>query len=123
MKTSPMVYINGRLECSYIYFLTCAADSPEVAYIKIGISNRVINRFSALVAGCGLKPVSFAYFPAGPFRAGIKLERELHDAFAIWRTRGEWYRFEMKHKSLFNSIRKEIKRLLCFRSEEHTSEL
>lgn len=111
-----LITINGRSRCNFIYFLCCAADSPSAVYIKIGMSQNPLERLRELATGCGLKIASFGFLGCGCRSETHRIELALHAVFALWRTRGEWYRFELKDKNTFQVLRKEtLEKMNTFR--------
>lgn len=71
----------------YIYLIR-AETSSDVSHVKIGKTNNVKQRLSALNAASPA-PLTLVYF--GYVLNADKLEKELHDIFDERRLRGEWF--------------------------------
>src|ERR1700753_553098 len=95
----------GRFAGSYVYFLCCAGDVPDVVYIKIGISDVPTKRLFTLVNNCALRPLTFGSCNVRSRKVAHKIEAQMHRVFRKWRTNGEWYRFKKEEKALFAAIR------------------
>lgn len=65
-----------------VYFITCR----EVDLVKIGCAINPVSRFHHLLTSC---PLELALEGAIP--GGFEKERELHELYAKWRVRGEWF--------------------------------
>ncbi len=99
--------IAGRMRVFYVYFLCCKGDSDDSVYVKIGMSGNPLRRARSVLNSCGLPALNFIYTGIGCKAETQRMETALHAAFVLWRTRGEWYRFEAREKNTFLRIRKE----------------
>ena len=77
---------------SYIYFI----ETIDYDFIKIGISTNVSQRLKSLQSSCPLELRMLRYIKGGP-----KDEQYLHNRFAKYIVRGEWY---CKSKDLMDFI-------------------
>lgn len=105
---------DGRLVGSYVYFLCCAGESRDTAYIKIGVSDKPTQRLLALVNNCALRPLTFGVCNVRSKFLAFKIETELHHALQAWRQQGEWFKFAMTDKPYFSETRESI--LKAYRS-------
>jgi hypothetical protein len=97
---------DGRMTGCYVYMLMCA-DSEHI-HIKVGLSQDPLARALALRNGNPLEPETMAYVELPSRYSAMRLERELHEALAKWRTVGEWFRFVEDDKSAFNVAWKSV---------------
>lgn len=107
MNLWEIVKINGRSQCHYVYFLCCEADAPGAVFVKIGMSQNPLRRVRDIANSCAVQPLSFGFVGCGCRAETHRMELALHAIFALWRQRGEWYRFEAKDKNTFHVLRKE----------------
>lgn len=85
-----------------VYFL----HAPSVCRTKIGTSNRLSARMAEIGLWCPVDVVVLGTLPGG-----YRLEHALHDAFAPFRARGEWF----EHNEISGPlIEKIIARLVDF---------
>lgn len=98
----------GRIAGSYVYFLCCAGDNPDIVYIKIGISDIPTKRLYSLVNGCALRPLTFGTCNVRSRKVAREIENKLHRALKAWQTNGEWFRFNKSEKTSFAEIRDKI---------------
>lgn len=115
LEFPPRLYTSeGKFAGSYVYFLCCQADVPDIVYIKIGMTDLPTKRLFHLVNNCALRPLTFGTCNVRSRRIAHKIEAQMHRVFRKWRTNGEWFRFKKEEKALFASVRDEI--LKPFRS-------
>ncbi len=97
---------DGRLRGSYVYLLLCA-DGDGPIYVKVGFSNNPQQRLYGLIRSCPVRPRLFAYVHVSTRQAALRLERDLLETFENWRIHGEWLKFLIEDKPLFNRLWKE----------------
>jgi len=92
----------------YVYYALCQ-PGDNVAFIKIGRGKRPRERLADLRTGCHFEIDVFGIMDA----AGMApvLEKALHDKFADFRMRSEWFCFDMAdeaHRQAFKSGWREV---------------
>src|ERR1700740_2332063 len=94
--TSPYYTPDGRLQGAFVYMLLCQ-DQGDV-YVKVGISESLMERFQTLNHGCPVTPRQFAYFRVRSRDRARKIEANLHYAFRKWLQHGEWFCIPVEEK-------------------------
>ena len=96
----------GRTFGCYVYFFCCSAtEDAGHLYMKIGISERPIERLQEILTGCALEPLTYGAVHVYSRKLALIIENTLHLIFKGWRTNGEWFRFKAEEKDKFNSFR------------------
>lgn len=97
----PLVFGGNLIGC-YVYMAMCA-DGDQI-HIKIGMSQDPQKRIVALANNSPLVIECLAIVSLQSRQRAAKLERDLHDALAKWRTNGEWFKFSTSDKAEFNRL-------------------
>lgn len=90
--------------CLYAAF-TVPAEGK--ALVKVGISQLPFARIYQVHQGSGYPVQAALWVHAGTKRQGLTIERVIRARLAEYRTRGEWYEFDMtspEHKEQFHSV-------------------
>ena len=98
---------DGRIRGSYVYLLLCRDDDGPI-YVKTGISDSPLRRFSQLSNVCAVTPRRFMFVGVRSRVAAKKLERDLLDAFSKWKTKGEWAKLTTADKATFNKCWQDV---------------
>ncbi len=90
----------------YIYFAHCGAAGFEYGVVKIGFSTEPIKRMISTRKGdSALRPYSVqldSMEPLGVLPGTMRMEKAIHELFASYRVKGEWFRGDPK---IFDIIR------------------
>jgi predicted GIY-YIG superfamily endonuclease len=100
------LYVHGRLRGAFVYMLLCQDDGD--IYLKIGLSEQVLERYTQLRHGCPVTPQEFAYVTVPSRAKAKKLERALHTAMRTWKQHGEWFKVPTENKVAFKEAWKAV---------------
>ncbi len=103
IKEEVVEYTDYDQPKDYIYFFS------DGEFIKIGRSNNVKQRRNSMQAGSPRTITMICTIPCKTLDAGKKVERILHNRFAPYHIRGEWYDIKSSiNETLFKDVLGEV---------------
>lgn len=94
-------HANGRMQGSYVYLLMCEQDGRY--HIKVGMSDRPLDRFFGILTSLPFEPVVLALAEVPTRKIACSVETELHSVFQEWHATREWFEFDPADKPRFNA--------------------
>lgn len=101
-----LYHLDGRIRGSYVYLLMCE-DQAKIK-MKVGQSDRPLERLHGILTGCPLSPGLFAIAELPTRKLAFEVEKELHDEFKEWHLVREWFEFPISDKPQFNAAWKRV---------------
>lgn len=82
---SALLDMENEIPENFVYFVS------DGKYVKIGVTNNIKKRISALQTANARKLETFALIPTKNSEAAHKLEKELHSVYEQFLVNGEWF--------------------------------